>query len=425
VQRTYIITPTGGSGFSATLRLHYLDSELNGNTEAGLIFRRFKTTPLPVGWSPVIPTAADTTNNWLEASGVTTFSPWTFNSTFSPTASPGTISGQVTDSNGSPLGGVVLQLNGQTNARTITAADGSYKFDNVEVNSFYTVTPQRANYSFAPANRSFSLVADKAEAVFTATPDAAQTANPLETDMYFVRQQYLDFLGREPDYQGLLYWTGEIDKCGADVDCLNNRRVGIAAAFFMEKEYQETGSFVYRLYKGALGRQLSFNEFNTDRQQVLSGDNLDANQTAFADAFVKKAEFVQKYNGATNAEGFVDALLNSIEQTSGADLRAQRSALIAKYNSGGDVNQSRALVVREAIDNDSFRNAEYNPSFVLMEYFGYLKRDPETDGYKFWLNVLNNKEPGNYRGMVCSFITSTEYQVRFSTAVAHSNRECK
>jgi hypothetical protein len=425
VKRTYIITPTGGSAYSATLRLHYLDSELNGNTEAGLILRRFKTTPLPVGWSPQVPTAADTTNNWLEKSGVTTFSPWTFNSTFSPTASPGTISGRVTDANGSPLGGVVLQLNGSTNDRTITAADGSYAFENVDVNNFYTVTPQRANFSFNPVNRSFSLVAVKTDAVFTATPDTAQTTNPLEMDMFFVRQQYLDFLGREPDHQGLLYWTGELDKCGTDAACLNQRRIGIAAAFFVEQEYQQTGSFVYRLYKGALGRQLSFNEFNLDRPQVLSGDNLEGNKTAFADAFVQRAEFMQKYNGATSADSFVDALLNNIRQTSGADLGDQRATLLAKYNSGSDTNQSRALVLREAIDNASFKNAEYNPSFVLMEYFGYLKRDPEVDGYKFWLNVLNNKEPGNYRGMVCSFITSAEYQVRFSLVVPHSNQECR
>jgi hypothetical protein len=59
-----------------------------------------------------------------------------------------------------------------------------------------------------------------------------------------------------------------------------------------------------------------------------------------------------------------------------------------------------------------------------MEYFGYLRRDPEADGYKFWLNVLSNQEPGNYRGMVCSFITSQEYQERFSPVVLHSNRDC-
>jgi hypothetical protein len=61
---------------------------------------------------------------------------------------------------------------------------------------------------------------------------------------------------------------------------------------------------------------------------------------------------------------------------------------------------------------------------VLTEYFGYLKRDPDEGGYQFWLDVLNNHVPGNYRAMVCAFITSAEYQQRFSSVVTHTNSEC-
>src|SRR6185503_1948256 len=73
VQRTYTITPTGGSGFSATLRLHYLDAELNGNAEANLGLWRLGGA----GWSRQGKTASDLANNWAELSGVTQFSPWT------------------------------------------------------------------------------------------------------------------------------------------------------------------------------------------------------------------------------------------------------------------------------------------------------------------------------------------------------------
>ena len=59
-----------------------------------------------------------------------------------------------------------------------------------------------------------------------------------------------------------------------------------------------------------------------------------------------------------------------------------------------------------------------------MEYFGYLRRDPDMEGYDFWLNVLNNRVPANYRSMVCAFLTSAEYQGRFSTVVTHGNGEC-
>jgi hypothetical protein len=71
-----------------------------------------------------------------------------------------------------------------------------------------------------------------------------------------------------------------------------------------------------------------------------------------------------------------------------------------------------------------YKQAEYNRAFVLSQYFAYLRREPDEDGYQFWLNVLNNVEPNNYRGMVCSFITSNEYQTRFSSVVTHSNSEC-
>ncbi|HMF57547.1 MAG TPA: DUF4214 domain-containing protein [Pyrinomonadaceae bacterium] len=88
------------------------------------------------------------------------------------------------------------------------------------------------------------------------------------------------------------------------------------------------------------------------------------------------------------------------------------------------MNQSRSLVLRELVENDAFKQAEYNPSFVLMEYFGYLKRDPDRGGFNFWLDVLNNRVQGNYRSMVCAFITSAEYQQRFSSVVTHRNEEC-
>ena len=75
-------------------------------------------------------------------------------------------------------------------------------------------------------------------------------------------------------------------------------------------------------------------------------------------------------------------------------------------------------------DDSVFAPAEYNNAFVLMQYFGYLRRNPDQGGYDFWLNVLNNRVPNNYRAMVCAFITSTEYQVRFGSLVTHANSEC-
>jgi hypothetical protein len=85
VQRTYQITPTGGNGYTATLRMHYLDSELNGNNEATLqLYRNNGTT-----WNAQGATNRNTTNNWVEYAGVTQFSPWTLAADASPTAASG------------------------------------------------------------------------------------------------------------------------------------------------------------------------------------------------------------------------------------------------------------------------------------------------------------------------------------------------
>ena len=86
--------------------------------------------------------------------------------------------------------------------------------------------------------------------------------------------------------------------------------------------------------------------------------------------------------------------------------------------------KSRARVLREVIEISEFKQREYNAAFVLTQYFGYLRRDPDQGGYDFWLDVLNNRELNNYRGMVCAFLTSAEYQLRFGADVTRTNRDC-
>jgi len=345
------------------------------------------------------------------------------NSTNSPTASSGTISGRIADGSGTAVSGAVVNLSGNQTHKTITDANGNYKFDNVEVNGFYTVTPSRANFTFSPAQRSFSLVGDHTDAAFTGSSTGDST-NPLDTPEYFVRQQYVDILGREPDDGGFNYWSDQINACNSDAACIRSRRVGVAAAFFIENEFKQTGSFIYDVYSGALGRRPGFAEYSADHQQVIGGPNLDAEKSAFAVSFVQRPEFVAKYQSITTAESFVGALLQTVEQSSGVDLNSQRDVLIADYHNGADLNQSRALVVSDIAANSSFNQAQYNKAFVLSEYFGYLQRNPDTGGYDFWLNVISNREVGNYRGMVCAFITSTEYQQRFSSVISHNNGEC-
>lgn len=205
---------------------------------------------------------------------------------------------------------------------------------------------------------------------------------------------------------------------------MNARRSDVSAAFFVEQEFQQTGLFIYGLYRGSLGRNPAYVEFASDRHQVVGGPNLQAAKAAFAQAFTARAEFLERYQAKTTPEEFVDALLNTVETSSGIDLGSQRASLLDKYNSSSNLSQARSLVMRSVIESAAFTQAEYSRAFVLAEYFGYLQRDPDPSGYYFWLNVLNSREPGNYRGMVCSFITSAEYQSRFGFIVSHTNAEC-
>jgi Carboxypeptidase regulatory-like domain/Domain of unknown function (DUF4214) len=421
VLRTYTITPNPSnlSGFTAKLRLHYLDSELNGNTpESSLNLRRFNGT----GWAPYSATTpVDTTNNWVENNAVHNFSQWTF-STLSPTATNGVVSGRITTSDGKPVEGAVVNLSGSQARKTITDANGNYRFDNVDTGGFYTISPSRANYNFNPFNRSFSQIGNQTEAPFAAN-SMGDNANPIDAAEYFVRQQYLDVLGREPDEAGFNYWSDQILACVGDVGCTRAQRNAVATAFFIEQEAQQTGSYIYDVYAGALGRPPRFGEYAVDRAQVVGGSTLDTAKTIFARSFVQRAEFTEKYQYATTAETFVNALLESV-QSSGENLSGERENLIDLYNQNAELVGSRAAVIRSLADNPMFKQSQYNRAFVLTEYFAYLRRDKDPGGYDFWVSVLNTGDPGNYRGMVCSFITSTEYQHHFSRIVTHSNDEC-
>ena len=234
-----------------------------------------------------------------------------------------------------------------------------------------------------------------------------------------MRQQYLDFLDREPDSGGQAYWTSRITACGTDASCILNRRIDVSAAFIVEPEFQESSYFLYRIYKASYGRLLLFTEYNADRGQVVGGPNLEASKQMFADNWVQRSAFKQIYPDTMTAADFVTKLFDTAQLVPYATERQQ------EIDALGNNLRTRAQVLRDVVEFAEFRNREYNPSFVLMEYFGYLRRGPDQGGYDFWLSVLNSREPNNYRGMVCAFISSAEYQLRFSPFVTHTNAECR
>ena len=255
-------------------------------------------------------------------------------------------------------------------------------------------------------------------------PVSTEPFNPIDDPEVFVRRQYLDFLNREPDPAGFAYWVGQITQCGNDQNCINSKRVDVAAAFFIEQEFQQTGFFVYRIYQASLCRRPTFTEFLADRADLIAGTDLETNKAAFVQEFVARAEFIQRFPLVMTRDTFIETLITAVRSCSGPDLTNQRSILIGEYNSSTNQTVSRARVLRLVADNVDFVTAEFNRGFVLAEYFGFLRRDADQAGFDFWLDVIDNREQGEYLAMVCAFITSGEYQRRFGPVITHSNAEC-
>ncbi|HSS18996.1 MAG TPA: DUF4214 domain-containing protein [Pyrinomonadaceae bacterium] len=333
----------------------------------------------------------------------------------SPSASSATIKGRIVDNHGLPLAGAVVRLEGTEDRKFITDANGFYRFDNVETGGFYTVTPSRVNYGFTPSSRSFSQIGESTEATFGATA-TGQNTNPLDTPEYFVRQHYLDFLGREPDEAGFNFWSDQILECGNDNQCVARRRENVSAAYFLSIEFQQTGGLVDRLYQASYGVDPEFSQFMPDMRAVGNGvvvgragwqDLLTTNKRVFVEAFANRPTFRAAYDGLSNSD-YVDAL---ISHTGASFTTAERDELASGLADG---SMTRAVVLERVAGNDQFVNAKFNEVFVLMEYFGYLRRDPDSSGFTFWLNKLNEFN-GNFERaeMVKAFVISGEYRNRF------------
>ncbi len=138
-----------------------------------------------------------------------------------------------------------------------------------------------------------------------------------------------------------------------------------------------------------------------------------------------------KYPANLDGSSFIDAVLNTIKSDLGVDLTAQKPALLTLFNSGGRGAVMYRLADDNAqtnpINNRAFIDEEYNRAFVATQYFGYLRRDADVGGFLFWLGQVSGaplRDVTKQHAMVCSFITSDEYQQRFSPVVTHHNSEC-
>jgi hypothetical protein len=246
-------------------------------------------------------------------------------------------------------------------------------------------------------------------------------------------------LGREPDQAGLPFWTGEITSCGGNSQCADVKRVNVSAAFYLSMEFQQTGYLIYRIYKASFGNladipnapvPIKREEFLPDTQEIGNGvivnqgnwqQELESNKQAFILEFVQRPRFVTAFPTTMTPAQFADKLFANAGVSPTA---IDRNAAIAEFGSAttsADVT-ARSRALRDVAENATLNTREFNKAFVLMQYFGYLRRNPydppeaslDYSGFNFWLGKLN-QFGGNYidAEMVKAFISSDEYRHRF------------
>jgi hypothetical protein len=277
---------------------------------------------------------------------------------------------------------------------------------------------------------------DQAILTLTDNDQNGSQTNAIDDPTMFVRQHYHDFLNREPDAAGLAFWTSEIEQCGqlsdlqARASCTAAKRVNVSAAFFMSIEFQQTGYLVYRMYRASLPESATrprglprFAEFMRDSQAVGTGvvvgkdgwqTTLELNQQALFEDFVRRPEFLALYPESMPPDQFVDALFRTAGVT---PTPAERQSVVDEFlNPAG----ARARVLRRVAENQVLTLREFSRAFVLMQYFGYLRRNPDDlpdsnfAGYDFWLAKLDQFGGDFVRAeMVRAFILSQEYRSRF------------
>jgi uncharacterized repeat protein (TIGR01451 family) len=233
--------------------------------------------------------------------------------------------------------------------------------------------------------------------------DTAPAPNPIDNDAFFIRQLYIDFLGREPEPGAVTAWLGILNHCAVPTDC---DRIAVARGFVRSPEFQDRGFFVYRAFK-TLGRIAHYNEFIPDMARVsgfLSAQDLEANKAAYIQMFMARQEFKNLYDSTIgNPTAYVDKLLQSVQLPG----HPGRAGWIAGLTNG---TLTREQVLRQLIDSGDLYTAYVNEAFIIMNYFGFLRRDADA-AYLTWIDIFNHTNDD--RIIISGFLNSLEYRLRF------------
>jgi hypothetical protein len=441
---TLTYTPAANTGGTATITINLKD---NGGTANGGVdtsaSQTFNITVIPLGGTVNFSAA---NYNTTESSGFTTV---TVNRSGDLTRAV-TVDYASSGNNALPCstanGVATPKCDFTTALGTLSFASGetTKTFDLLISQDGFVEGPETFTVALSNPTNSVALGTTSTATITIADDVTEPSTNVIDDPRNFVRQHYHDFLNREPDPSGWDFWTNQITSCGNDVQCNEVRRIDVSASFFLSIEFQQSGYLVERFYKTGYGdatgtstfvsnHQLNvpivrFNEFLKDTQRIGQGvivlapgweQALENNKQAYALEFVQTTRFTSALPTTMTPAQFVDRLN---QNTGGVLSLSERTTAINLFGGAGNSSNvtARAQAVRMVADDTDLFNAEFNRAFVLAEYFGYLRRNPndspDTDytGYDFWLTKLNQFN-GNYINaeMVKAFLSSIEYRQRF------------
>jgi hypothetical protein len=274
------------------------------------------------------------------------------------------------------------------------------------------------NDAYVEGNESFTLELSNPNgaglgALHTATltildNDTTQPAtNPIDGTNFFVRQHYIDFLGREPDPLAA-GWVNQINQCvPVQPSC---DRLSVSQGIYLSPEFRDRGFFIYKFFAAALARKPSYAEFVVDRARVSgfqSDTQLEQSKRDFIADFMTRTDFVATYGGLTNnafvqrlfaKAGLTEVTVNGVVQT------------VATMQQAMATGKTRAQVLRDVAESPEANARFINEATIVMHYFGYLRRDPDAF-YQDWIRILT--ETGDSRNVTNGFVNSSEYRMRF------------
>jgi hypothetical protein len=369
------------------------------------------------------------------------------------TSAPATVQYLTTDQSGGNECGLVTGLASQrcdyaTQAGTLRFAAGE---------SSQTIRIPIVNDGYQEGNETFTIKLQNptgailgtiSQATITINDDAADSTpttganNPYLNNEFFVRQNYLDFLYREPDAQGWSTWPTVLNSCGPEKGFLGSPkecdRAFVSHGFIASDEFTVRGYRIYRMYEVGLLRLPRYSEFVLDMAAMNGSPNseeLEQNTQQFAESFTSRQEFINKYQDVS-LPSQAALFIARLEQNAGVALPAStttlpgqppqynRQELINKRASGEfTMGQTLRAFVEQKIVYDRF----FERGFVTMQYFGFLRRDPDLNdpnlqGWTEWVYVFTNGGadkgrpdigPRDYHHLVFGFIYSEEYRKRF------------